>query len=161
MGLKEKLQEDLKAAMRAGDERRKMTLRLALDAVHKAEIPTQQEFVKGQAAGSKSLDDEGILKIIANEAKKRKEAIAEFEKGGRQDLVVAEQEELAILQEYLPQELSEEEITRMAKEAITQLGVRDVGRMGLVMKELMPQVQGRAEGKTVSDIVRRLLETSR
>ncbi|MBI2845020.1 MAG: GatB/YqeY domain-containing protein [Chloroflexi bacterium] len=158
-GLKERLQEDLKNAIRAGDGRRKLTLRLVLDAVHKAEIPTREDFAKGQAE-EKTLDDGGILKIIGNEAKKRREAIAEFEKGGRTDLVAQEKEELAILQEYLPQQLSEEEIEKMAKEIIARQGAKGVGQMGQVMKEIMPQVQGKAEGSTVSGVVRRLLESS-
>lgn len=156
MGLKERLQEDLKTAIRARDERRKLTLRLVLDAVHKAEIPTREDFAKGEAS-PKSLDDQGILKALANEAKKRREAIAEFEKGGRTDLVAQEKEELAILQEYLPQQLSEEEIEAMAREVISRLGKE--AQVGQVMKELMPQVQGRAEGSTVSGVVRRLLES--
>lgn len=159
MGLKERLQDDLKAALRAGDERRKLTLRMVLDAVHKAEIPSHEEFAKGDEVVHKLLDDQGVLRVITSEAKKRREAIAEFEKGRRTDLAAQEKEELAILLEYLPQQLSEEEIAGMAREVIAGLGVQGMTQMGQVMKELMPKIQGRAEGSTVSGVVRRLLES--
>ena len=154
MTLKEKLREDLKEALRSGDEIRKSTLRLALDALHKAEIPGEGESIATKVA----LDEAGALKVLADEAKKRRDAMAEFEKGGRTDLVAQERAELAILLEYLPPQLSEEDIARLAQEAIRQVGASGPAHMGQVMKVLMPQVQGRADGKAVAQVVRRLLE---
>lgn len=155
MGLKEQLTADLKEALRSGDETRKSTIRLALDALHKAEIPAEGETIDSKRA----LDEEAAQKILADEAKKRRDSIAEFERGGRPDLAARERAELEVLLEYLPPQLSQEEIARLARETIHQMGASGPAQMGQVMKALMPQIQGRADGKVVSQVVRQLLES--
>lgn len=159
MTFRERLNEDLKKAIRARDERWKTTIRLLLDAIHKAEIPSEKE-AKGETPQRKELSEGDILQVAAAEVKKRREAIVEFERGGREDLVAQERAELEILLKYLPPPLTREEIVALAKEAIESAEAKDSSQMGLVMKQLMPKVQGRADGKLVSDIVRELLSAN-
>jgi len=147
MSLKERLMEDLKRAIKERDERRKSTLRLVRAAIVNAEIERYRQ----------ELDDEGVLAIIANEAKKRRESIAEFAKGGRQDLVDQEEAELQILLEYLPKQMTREEIVAMAQRVIEEVGATGPAQMGEVMRRLMPQLKGRADGRLVNQIVTRLL----
>jgi len=144
--LKDRLQDDMKSALKAHDEIRLSTIRMVRAAVRNAEI----------AAGGE-LDDEGVLEVLSREAKKRREAIEQYRKGGRQDLVEKESAELAVLEQYLPQQLSSAEIERLAREVITELDATSMKEMGRVMSEIMPRVKGRADGKEVSIIVRRLL----
>jgi len=146
MSLKDKLTEDLKQAIRQGDQHRRSTLRLVMAAIKNAEIEKRRE-----------LDEGELLAIIAKEAKQRRESIAEFEKGGRQDLVDQEKAELEVLLAYLPKQLSREEIEAEARQAIEEVGATSLAQMGQVMRRLMPQMKGRADGKLVSQVVRELL----
>jgi len=146
MTLKEQLANDLRNALRSKDELRKMTLRLALAAIHNAEI----------AKGSE-LSEEEVVVVIAKQVKQRRESIAQFDQGGRQDLVAQEQKELQILLEYMPPQLSEEEIRSRANEAIEQVGAASPAQMGDVMRVLMPQLKGKADGQVVSRIVKDIL----
>ena len=144
---KEALQSELHEAIKAGDALRKDTLRLALTAIKLAEV---------EKLGP--LDESGVLAVLQKEAKVRHEAISDAKKAGRDDLLDELYAGLDILEAYLPQPLSEKEVTQLAKEAITETGASDVKGMGQVMKVLMPRVQGRADGKVVSNIVRALLQ---
>jgi uncharacterized protein YqeY len=146
MGLKEQIDQELKEAMRAKDERKLSALRLLKTAIRRAEVDKMRE-----------LTDEEILAVIADEAKKRREAIEQFSQGGREDLALQEKEELAILEAYLPKPLSREEIEEMARQAIKEVGATNPRQMGQVMKILMPRVKGRADGALVSKIVQELL----
>ena len=146
MSLKDKLMEDLKQALRQGDECGRSTLRLVMAAIKNAEIEKRHE-----------LDEEELLAIIAKEAKQRRESIAEFEKGGRQDLVGREKAELQVLLTYLPEQLSREEIEARARQIIEEVGATGPAQMGEVMRRLMPLMKGRADGKLVSQTVRELL----
>jgi len=146
MSLKDKLTEDLKQAMRQGDGQRKSTLRLAMAAIKNAEIEKRRE-----------LDEGELLGIIAKETKQRQESIAEFEKGGRQDLVDREKAELQILLAYLPEQLSQEEIEAKARHIIQEVGATGPAQMGEVMRRLMPMMAGKADGKLVNQVVRELL----
>jgi len=146
MGLKEQLQEDLKAAMRAGDEPRKTAIRMALLAIRMAEVEA-----------ARPLTEEEILRVLQNEVKRRREAIAELEQANRPDRLAAERAELEVLLSYLPQPLSREEIEVMAREVIAEVGATAPGQLGEVMKRLMPRVRGRADSREVQEIVRRLL----
>jgi len=157
MGLKERLTQDLKEAMRAKDERRKTTLRLLLDAIHKAEIPSKKEAEVGEGPPRKELSEEEILQAVASEAKRRRDAIREFGKAKREDLVAQEEAELAIIMGYLPAQLSREEIEALAREVVQELGAGDISQMGRVMGALMPRIKGRAEGGVVSQVVRDIL----
>jgi len=146
MNLKDKLTEDLKQTMRQRDELGRSTLRLVMAAIKNAEIEKRRELEEGE-----------LLAIIAKEAKQRRESIAEFERGGRQDLVDREKAELQILLAYLPEQLSREEIAAQARPIIEEVGATDPAQMGQVMRQLMPLMQGKADGKLVSQVVKELL----
>lgn len=148
MSLKAKLAEDLKQTIRQGDEHRKSTLRLVMAAIKNAEIEKRRE-----------LEEEELLAVIAKEAKQRRESIAEFERGGRQDLVEQEKAELEILLAYLPQQLSREEIEAQARQIITEVGATGPAQMGEVMRRLMPLMKGKADGQLVNQVVRELLSS--
>jgi uncharacterized protein YqeY len=146
MSLKDKLTEDLKQAMRQGDKQRRSTLRLVMAAIKNAEIEKRRELEEGE-----------LLAIIAKEAKQRHESIAQFERGGRQDLADREEAELQILLAYLPEQLSREEIEAQARQIIAEVGAASPAQMGQVMRRLMPLMQGKADGKLVSRVVKELL----
>jgi hypothetical protein len=147
MNLKETLQADVKHAMREGDTTKRDTLRMMLAAIKQVEIDDQA-----------ALDDQGCLKVLAKQAKQRKESIADAKKADRDDLVQQEQAELAIIESYLPQMMSRSEIEAMAAEVIQEQDASGMSDMGRVMGELMPRLHGRADGKLVSQIVRALLQ---
>ncbi len=151
MGLREQLTADLKEAMRQKDEVRKTTIRSVIAAIKQAET---QLDAQGQRV---HLDDDDILALIAKQAKMRRESILEFRKGGRQDLVDREEAELAILQGYLPQQLSREEIEAEARRVVAEVGAAGPRDMGKVMKPLMARLRGRADGRLVNQVVRELL----
>lgn len=149
MTLQQKLTDEMKAGMRAGDTDRVSVIRLLRASIKNKEI----EKGKGQ-----TLSDEEILQVIASAVKQRKESIEQFAKGGREDLVEKEKRELAILQSFLPQPISDEELRLKIREAITEAGATDIKEMGKVMKILMPRLVGKAEGNAVSQMVRTMLE---
>ena len=144
--LQEKLMNDLKAAMKGRDRLRQLVIQLARAGIKNAEIAQQ-----------KMLDDAGVLGVIAKEAKQRRESIAAFKKGNRPDLVAKEEAELAILLEYLPQQISREEIIAAARQVIKEVGAQGPGDKGKVMQKLMPQVKGKADGGDVNNVVTELL----
>lgn len=146
MNIKEKLQNDLKEAMRTNNDVQKRTLRMALAAIRLLEVE------KGM-----QLDDSAVLGILQKEVKARHEAIADAERAGRPDLAAASREELAILESYLPKAMSEAELEALVRQAIQEVGAENLQQMGLVMKWLMPRLQGRATGEQASQMVRRLL----
>lgn len=146
MPTKAELEQDLKAAMKSGDTVRKRTLRMVLSAVKLKEVEQGGE-----------LKDEDILKILQKEASSRQETIEEASGAGREDLVESTEVEVEILEEYLPQQLSEEEIEAMAQEVIDETGASGPGDMGKVMGPLMSRTAGRADGSEVSRIVRQRL----
>jgi uncharacterized protein YqeY len=137
--------------MRQRDEARKRTIRSVIAALKEAETELD---ASGQR---KSLGDDDILALISKQAKQRLESISEFRRGGREDLVAQEETDLAILQTYLPQQLSPEEIEREARQLIAEVGASGPRDIGKVMKPLMARFKGRADGKLVNRIVRELL----
>jgi uncharacterized protein len=155
--LQEKLNDEWKAAMRSGDTLRRDTLSGLRAAIKNEEI---QARTAGTGAGA-ALDDAAVRRVIEREAKKRRDAIEEYEKANRPDRAAAEKAELLILQEYLPQQMSEAELETLARQAIGEVdangGAKGAAALGAVMKALMPRVQGRADGKRVNEVVRRLL----
>ncbi|MFC1968238.1 GatB/YqeY domain-containing protein [Chloroflexota bacterium] len=146
MTLLEKLREDLKQALKSDDRLRRSAIRLVMAGVQNAEI----------AQGS-PLDDPGVLGIIAKEARQRRESIEAFTQGNRQDLVVQEEAELAILLEYLPQQMTREEIEVAARRVIDEVGAQGIKDKGKVMSSLMAQLKGRAEGRDINAVVSDLL----
>jgi hypothetical protein len=147
MDLKSNLQSDLKDAMRSGEEIRKSTIRMALSAIKLAEVE------KGAL-----LDEAEYLAIIQKEIKSRREAIADAERANRPELITQAEQEIAILQGYLPAPLSQEELDNMAKAAVSEVGATSIREMGQVMKILIPKLQGRASGDQASQAVRKLLQ---
>ncbi len=148
MGLKERLRTETNEAMRSGDTSRRDVLRMMLAAV-------KQEEVDGQ----KELDDEGVQSVLMKQAKQRRETIADAEKANRPDLIAKEEAELLIINEFLPRQLSEEEVRAAASATIDELGAGEMKDMGRVMGQLMPRLKGQADGSMVSQIVRDLLQS--
>jgi uncharacterized protein YqeY len=149
MSLAQKIRTDLEQALRKGDKLRCSVLRLGLSSIRNAEIAQQ-----------KTLDDNGILVVIEKEAKMRRESIEAFEKGNRPDLVAKEKAELAILMEYLPEQMTREEIIAIARKVISELGATSPNDKGKVMAQLMPQLRGKAQGQEVSEVVTELLSSA-
>jgi uncharacterized protein len=147
MSLKSTLQSDLKDAMRSGDETRKSTIRMALTAIQLAEVD------KGGP-----LNEAEDLAIIQKEIKSRKETIADAERANRPDLIPPAEDEIKILQAYLPAALSPEELDQMAKEAVNEAGATTIKDMRQVMAILLPRLQARATGEQASQAVRKLLQ---
>jgi len=132
--------------MRQGDELGRSTLRLVMAAIKNAEIEKRREMKEGE-----------LLAIIAKEAKLRQESIVQFERGGRRDLVDRAKAELQILLSYLPEQLGREEIEAKARQIIEEVGATSPAQMGAVMRQLMPLMQGKADGKLISQVVKELL----
>jgi len=146
MGIKERLMEDMKEALRSKDKIRLSTIRMINSLIKNAEIDKRGK-----------LTEEEIVQLLRKYAKQRKEAIEMYEKGGRQDLVEKEKRELEIVESYLPKELSEEEIRKLVREVIEEVGASSPKDLGKVMKVVMPKVKGRADGSLVNRIVREML----
>jgi uncharacterized protein YqeY len=144
---KDKLQEDLKAAMKSGDTQRKDALRFILAAIKQVEIDTRSQLTEEQTHG-----------VLMAEAKKRRDSVAEMRKAGRHDLADKEQMELSLIESYLPQQMSREELETEARRAIDETGAKTAKDMGSVMKVLMPRVKGRADGRLVNEVVKSLLD---
>lgn len=159
MLLKDKIKNDLKEAMKAKRELETSVLRMTCAAI------TNEEIAKGKKEAG--LAEEEIIDILSREIKKRRESVSQYEAGGRAESAQKEKEEIEIISKYLPAQLSHEEIEKLAKEAIAQAGApasteamagkKSEKDFGQVMKILSPQIKGRADGKMVSEIVRKLL----
>lgn len=147
MDTKQKLQEALKDAMRAKDEPRKRTIRMALSNIKLAEIDRGEE-----------LDENAILAILQKEVKQRQEVIEESMTANRPDLAEEAELEIVILQEFLPAQLTPEELERIARQVIDEVGASSMSDMGSVMKVLIPRLEGRASGQEASQMVRNLLQ---
>jgi uncharacterized protein YqeY len=147
--LQEKLMADLKVAMKGGDKPRLSVIRMLRARIQNAEIAQQ-----------KTLDDPDVLGLIAKEAKERRESIFEFKKGNRQDLVDKEEAELAIVLQYLPQQISRDEIVGAARQVIAEVGAKGPGDKGKVMQKIMAQLKGKAEGREINEVVTELLKGS-
>ncbi len=146
MSLKERLQEDWKNAMKSKDKFRASNINMARAAVLQAE-----------KVDNRTLDDEEVVEILSREVKRRKEAIAEFEKGNRQDLVEQTKSEIEILLEYLPKQLTEEEIADIVQQVVYETGANSIRDMGKVMSAAMSKLKGCADGTLVSLIVKQHL----
>ena len=147
--LKEQIKERLNRAMKDGDELTRSVLRMLLAAILNKEL-----------ASKSGLKDSDILEIISSEAKKRRESVSAYEKGGRKDLAEKEKKEIEILQKYLPEQLSEKEIQKIVDRAVKKTGAKEIKDMGKVMKEIMPQVKGRVDGSLASRIIKERLSKS-
>ncbi len=146
--LVQRIDDDLKDAMRAKDDVAKLTLRSVKTALAEASKSGSDAHV---------LSDDDALAVIAKEAKRRRDAMAEYEKANRTDLADAEAAELAVLERYLPKQLSEAEIQLLAQAVIAEVGATSMREMGQVMSALMAKVAGQADGRAVNTVVRKLL----
>ncbi len=155
MSLKERITADLKEAMKSGQKTRLGVLRMLKSKLIEAEVESRAK--KGPDC---QLGDEEALQAIAGYAKQRRDSIDSFRQAGRADLATQEEAELAVCHDYLPRQLSADEVTSLAKEAIAASGAKTQKDMGAVMKVLVPKVKGVADGKLVNEIVRGLLSSS-
>ena len=149
--LKERLRADLTTAMKSRDEIRASTLRMVLTAITNAEVAGKEV---------RQLSDDDIVGVLSTEAKKRREAATAFEEGGRAEMASREQAEAAVIADYLPEQLSADEVETIVTEAIAKAGAAGEGMraMGKVMALVQPQVRGRADGAAVAAVVRRQLD---
>jgi uncharacterized protein YqeY len=145
--LRQKLDNELKQALRSGDTVRRSVIRLVLAAVNNAEIARQAK-----------LEDGDILGVIAKEARQREESISAFKQGNRPDLVAQEEAELAILKGYLPQQMTRDEIMAEARQVIAEVGAQGPGDKGKVMPKLIAKLKGRADGREINAVVTELLK---
>ena len=146
MGLKERLQQDLKEAMKAKDTFRRDTLRFLMSAIKQVEVDTRKE-----------LSDADIVKIIQKSVKQREEAASQYKDGGREDLFEKEMKEAAILKEYLPKQLSDEELEARLRQIIEQVGASSMKDMGKVMGVATKELAGVADGKRINQMVKKIL----
>ncbi len=145
--LKQKLTDELKQAIKSGDKVKRSAIRLLLAAINNAEIARQG-----------ALEDADILGIIAKEIRQRHESIEAFKQGNRPDLVTQEEAELAVLQEYLPPQMTREEVVEAARRIIEEVGAQGPGDKGKVMPKLIAQLKGRADGREINAVVTELLQ---
>lgn len=146
MSLSERLNEDMKQAMKSQDKFRLSVIRMVRSSIKNAEIDQR-----------KTLDDNEVLEILAREIKQRKDSLQEFEKAGRTDLTENLAVEIAIISEYMPQQLTEDEIKTIVRQTVQEIGAKSKAEMGKVMSALMPKVKGRADGKLVNQLVQQIL----
>jgi uncharacterized protein YqeY len=146
MTLQDRIETAMRDSMRARDERRTQTLRMAMSAAHNREIEL-----------GRSLADEDYLEILGKQVKQRRESIEAFRDGGREAMAANEEAEASILAEFLPEPLSAEELEALVRAAIAETGASSPADLGKVMGQIVPQTKGRADGKALSDLVRRLL----
>lgn len=147
MTLVEKINSDLISAMKSRDELRLKVLRMLKSELKYKAIDTGQD-----------LSDEDAIAVLSSAAKKRHEAVGEYRRGGRDDLAEQEMAESEIIKEYLPEQLSEDELKQLVEKAVAETGADSIKDLGMVMKALMPQVRGRADGKSVNIVVRSILQ---
>lgn len=143
MALKERLDQDMKQAMRDKAQLKLDTIRMLKSAIKYREIELM-----------KPLDDAGVVAVVGTEIKRRRDSVEQYRAGNRQDLADKEQKELEFLQAYLPQQLGEDELRAKVDEVVKRVGAQGPKDMGAVMKALVPEVQGRADGKVVSELVK-------
>jgi uncharacterized protein YqeY len=144
--LKQKLADDLKQAMRDGNKVKRSAIRLAIAAIKNAEIARQT-----------ALEDGDILGVIAKEIRQRKESIEAFKQGGRPELVAIEEAEMAVLEQYLPQQMSRDEIVAEARRVIEEVGAESIRDKGKVMPPLIARLKGKADGREINEVVTELL----
>ncbi|MFD1952631.1 GatB/YqeY domain-containing protein [Paenibacillus thailandensis] len=147
MNLSERLNDDMKQAMKNQDKFKLATIRMVRASIKNLEIDLKRP-----------LDDNEVLDILSREIKQRKDSLQEFEKAGRDDLVTALRAEIEIISQYLPAQLSEEEIKAIVTQTIQELGASSKAEMGKVMGALLPKVKGRADGKLVNQLVQQFLQ---
>jgi uncharacterized protein YqeY len=161
MRLKEKIEKDFKEALKRGDSVKIRALKLLKASLFdfqqrkRYKLSQKENLTEEELREKSELEDEEIIEILFSEIKEREKAISEFKKGKREDLIKKEEEEIKVLKEYLPPQLSPEEVEKVVRETIEKVGKKE---MGLVMKELVPKIKGKAEMGLVSQIVQKILK---
>ncbi len=157
----EEIKKDLISALKEKNESTVSTLRMVTSSIFNKEmekrvkvLEAEPNLTEEQLKEKIKLTDEEVIEVLSSEVKKRRDSIAQFEQGGRPELAAGEKAEMEILMKYLPEEMTEEEIRKIVKEAIAKSGATDMKGIGLVMKEVQPQTKGRADGNLVAKIVR-------
>ena len=151
--IKNTIQQDIQSAMKGGDAIRVSTLRLLPNAIHNEEIAMR---ARGQ---QRDLTEEEEFALVRRQVKQREEAVEAYSKGGRQEAAEKEKQEAEILKEFMPQQMSEEEIEAIVEKVITDLGKSDMSELGSAMKAVMAETKGKADGKTVSEVVKQKLKS--
>lgn len=155
--LKQQIQDEIKEAMKSKDAFLLGVLRMVSSAMKNKELEKRTKLAKSGETGNldelSQLTEEEVLAVVMSEAKKRKDSIGEFEKGGRPELVEQEKKELEVLEKYLPEQMGEEEIRKVVQETIQKTGATNIKEMGKVMGALMPQIKGKADGALAQKIV--------
>lgn len=165
MALKDKLQNDFKESLKSGNSRKRMVLGMVLTAIKNKEFEKRTKLSKTEKDIAKleeqsKLNDEEIIEVFSSEIKKRKESAESYEKGGRPELAGKEKEELAMLMEYMPEQMSEDEAREVVKKVIAETGAKDMKDMGKVIGAVMAKVKGKADGQIVSRLVKEELQKS-
>jgi len=153
MSLRDRIEDDLKQALKAGDRARLGALRMV-----KSKIQEKQVELRGKQGADATLSDEAVQQVVAAYAKQRRDSIESYAQGGREDLAEKERAELAIVEAYLPAQLDDAELGRLVDEAVAESGASSMKDIGAVMKAVMPKVGGRADGKRVNAAVRARLQ---
>jgi hypothetical protein len=141
--IKDKLQQDVKDALKSGDSKKRMVLGMVLSAIKNKEIEKKGE-----------LSDDDVVAVISTEIKKRKDSVEQYEKGGRPELAEQEKKEAEMLMTYMPEQMSEEDIRNEVKKTITETGIKDIKEMGKLIGAVMVKVKGKADGQVVSRLVK-------
>lgn len=151
MSLADRIAEDLKASMKARDTNRTAALRMVLAGIKNLRV--------AEGRGDGDVSDSEVTDLLAREAKKRRESIDTYTEHGREELAAKEREELAVIEGYLPVQMSQEEVRAVVEQVVAETGASSPGDLGTVMGQLMPKVKGRADGKMVNAVVREVLGT--
>ena len=154
MSLRQKIEDDLKTALKAGDKLRLSCLRMV-----KSKVQEKQVELRGKEGPEATLSEDDVTNVVSAYAKQRRDSIESYEQGGREDLAAKERAELEILTDYLPQQMGEDEVAVIVDEAVRESGASEPKDMGAVMKLVMPKVKGRADGKLVNRIVQSRLKS--
>lgn len=147
MSLKDRLNAEFKDALKSKDSIRKSVINMVRAAIKQYEVDHREE-----------LDEQGVQDIIAKQIKMRRDALKDFEKGGREDLIEQYKAEIDVLSQYMPKQFTEEEITKIVKEAMEETGIQDKKGMGKLMGAVMPKVKGKADGNIVKKVVENILQ---
>ena len=153
MSLRQRIEDDIRTALKAGDKQRLSCLRMV-----KSKVQEKQVELRGTEGREAELSDEDVTNVVSAYAKQRRDSIESYEQGGRKDLAANERAELEILTAYLPQQMSEDEVSAIVDDAVRESGASEPKDMGAVMKLVMPKVKGRADGKLVNRIVQSRLK---
>ena len=157
--LKDKLQSEVKEALKSGDSQKRTLLGMVLSSIKNRELEKRGKIIKTEPDMAKAdeqskLNDEEVIEVLSSEIKKRKDAVAQFEKGGRPELAEGEKQEIEMLMAYMPEQMSEEDVRNEVKKAIVETGAKDMKEMGKLIGAVMAKLKSKADGQLVSRLVK-------